>query len=62
MAGTMWRNVYCGVFDATDPDGHHVAGSPTLDAVLTTLSGRAAATAATGDAIKGVLTDRAHRP
>ena len=62
MAGTMWRNVYCGVFDATDPDGHHVAGSPTLDAVLTTLSGRAAATAAGGDATKGVLTDLAHRP
>jgi len=42
MAGTLWRHAYCGCFDATDPDGRRVAGSPSIDAMLSTLSEAAA--------------------
>lgn len=38
MAGTLWRHAYCGCFDATDPDGRRVAGSPSIDAMLAALS------------------------
>ena len=38
MAGTLWRHAYCGFFDATDPDGDRVSGSPSLEAVVQTLS------------------------
>ena len=38
MAGSLWRYVYCGYFDVTDPDGRVVAGSRTLDDVVKALS------------------------
>ena len=34
MEGTLWRYVYCGYFDRTDPDGKRWAGAKTIDAVL----------------------------
>ena len=34
MEGTLWRYVYCGFFDRTDPDGKLWAGAKTIDAVL----------------------------
>ncbi|MCP3969718.1 MAG: amidohydrolase [Rhodobacteraceae bacterium] len=34
MEGTLWRHVYCGFFDRTDPDGRRWSGLKTLDAVL----------------------------
>ena len=37
MAGGAWRYVYCGVFDARDPDGDLVKGSPSFDAVVEAL-------------------------
>jgi predicted amidohydrolase YtcJ len=38
MAGTLWRYRYCGRFDAVDPDGRRVPGSPSLDAVIDALT------------------------
>ena len=38
MAGTLWRYVYCGYFDATDPNGRIWPGLKTLDAVVAALS------------------------
>jgi predicted amidohydrolase YtcJ len=49
MAGTLWRYVYCGFFDAVAPDGSVVPGCKSLDEVVAALSRRAAGTAA-GDA------------
>ena len=43
MAGTFWRFTYCGYFDVRDPQGRTVAGSPSLEAVVSALSARAAA-------------------
>jgi predicted amidohydrolase YtcJ len=37
MEGTLWRYVYCGFFDRTDPDGKLRAGAKTVDAVLARL-------------------------
>ena len=34
MEGTLWRYVYCGFFDRTDPDGKTWEGAKTLDTVL----------------------------
>lgn len=34
MEGTLWRYVYCGYFDRTDPNGKTWPGLKTLDAVL----------------------------
>jgi len=34
MEGTLWRYVYCGFFDRTDPDGKTWEGAKTLDKVL----------------------------
>ena len=45
MAGTLWRYVYCGYFDATDPAGRTWPGLKTLDAVVAALSQAAAAQA-----------------
>ena len=45
MAGTLWRYVYCGYFDATDPAGRTWPGLKSLDDVVAAL----AAAAATGD-------------
>jgi predicted amidohydrolase YtcJ len=42
MAGTLWRYVYCGYFDATDPAGRVWPGLKTLDAVVAALSQAAA--------------------
>ena len=42
MAGTFWRFTYCGFFDVRDPQGRTVAGSPSLEAVVSALSSRAA--------------------
>ncbi|MCC6850855.1 MAG: amidohydrolase [Rubrivivax sp.] len=52
MAGTLWRYVYCGCFDATDPQGRTWPGAKSLEAVVAALA-RAAAEApadAAGDA------------
>ena len=37
MAGTLWRYVYCGFFDATDPAGRTWPGLKSLDAVVAAL-------------------------
>ncbi len=42
MAGTLWRYVYCGYFDATDPAGRVWPGLKTLDAVVAALAQAAA--------------------
>jgi len=42
MAGTLWRYVYCGYFDATDPNGKVWPGLKTLDAVVAALAAVAA--------------------
>ncbi len=34
MEGTLWRHVYCGFFDRTDPSGRRWKGLGTLNAVL----------------------------
>ncbi len=34
MEGTLWRHVYCGFFDRTDPDGKVWEGLKSIDAVL----------------------------
>jgi predicted amidohydrolase YtcJ len=41
MAGTLWRYVYCGYFDATDPAGKTWPGLKSLDAVVAALSAAA---------------------
>jgi len=38
MAGTLWRYVYCGYFDATDPRGKSWPGLKSLDAVVAALA------------------------
>ncbi|UWQ90474.1 amidohydrolase [Rhodobacteraceae bacterium M382] len=38
MEGTLWRNVYVGWFDRTDPDGKTWSGLQTIDAVIARLS------------------------
>ncbi len=42
MAGTLWRYVYCGYFDATDPAGRVWPGLKSLDAVVAALAQAAA--------------------
>jgi predicted amidohydrolase YtcJ len=42
MAGFMWRFVYCGWFDARDPDGVLRPGLKSMDAVVATLAQAAA--------------------
>lgn len=42
MAGSLWRYVYCGFFDATDPEGRTWPGLKTLDAVVGALQAAAA--------------------
>lgn len=37
MEGTLWRYVYCGFFDRTDPDGKTWAGVQTIEAILARL-------------------------
>ncbi len=49
MAGTLWRYVYCGYFDATDPRGQVWPGLKSLDAVVAALSVAAAASANSSD-------------
>jgi hypothetical protein len=34
MEGTLWRHVYCGFFDRTDPDGRSWSGAKNLDSIL----------------------------
>ncbi len=53
MAGGVWRYVYCGVFDARDPQGEVVRGSPDFDAVVGALSRRARDTADEGGPVAG---------
>ena len=43
MAGTLWRYVYCGYFDAVDPAGRTWPGLKSLDAVVQALAQAAAA-------------------
>lgn len=43
MEGTLWRYVYCGYFDRTDPGGRKWQGLKSLDAVLERLGEREAA-------------------
>ncbi|MEM6617691.1 MAG: amidohydrolase [Pseudomonadota bacterium] len=38
MEGTLWRNVYCGFFDRTDPAGRTWEGAKSLDAVFARLA------------------------
>ena len=38
MEGTLWRNVYCGWFDRTDPDGKVWTGVKSIEAVLDRLA------------------------
>jgi predicted amidohydrolase YtcJ len=42
MAGTLWRFVCCGWFDAVDPQGRVWSGLKSMDAVTTALAERAA--------------------
>ena len=49
MAGTLWRYVYCGYFDATDPRGRVWPGLKTLDAVVAALSAAAASSPGAAD-------------
>lgn len=51
MAGSLWRHVYCGCFDVTDPQGRVWPGLKTLDAVVAAL--RAAAQDSSRQAIVG---------
>jgi predicted amidohydrolase YtcJ len=51
MAGTLWRYVYCGYFDATDPAGRVWPGLKTLDAVVAALSQAAGEGVATGPVV-----------
>ena len=37
MAGSLWRHVYCGYFQVTDPEGRVSPGLKTLEAVVTAL-------------------------
>jgi predicted amidohydrolase YtcJ len=37
MEGTLWRTVYCGFFDRTDPSGKTWSGLKSLDAILARL-------------------------
>ena len=37
MEGTLWRYVYCGYFDRTDPDGKTCSGAKTIDEVIDSL-------------------------
>ncbi len=46
MAGTLWRYVYCGYFDTTDPAGRVWPGLKTLDDVVAALAAAAAASSA----------------
>ncbi len=46
MAGTLWRYVYCGYFDAIDPAGRTWPGLKSLDEVVAALFTAAAARAA----------------
>ena len=41
MAGSLWRHTYCGYFAVRDPQGGEVAGSSTMDAVVSALSAAA---------------------
>ena len=50
MAGTLWRYVYCGYFDAVDPAGRTWPGLKSLDDVVAALS-QAAAAAADGPVV-----------
>ena len=43
MAGTLWRYVYCGYFDAADPAGRTWPGLKSLDAVVDALAAAAGA-------------------
>ena len=45
MAGTLWRYVYCGYFDCTDPDGRVWPGAKSLEDVIAALKGAADADA-----------------
>lgn len=53
MAGTLWRFVYCGYFDATDPSGRVWPGLQTLDAVVAALSAAAHTDASSAAPIVG---------
>ena len=50
MAGTLWRYVYCGYFDATDPAGQVWPGLKSLDEMVGALS-QAAATHGDGPVV-----------
>ena len=52
MAGTLWRYVYCGYFDARDPQGRVWPGLKTLDQVVGALAA-AAAGLAEGEPVVG---------
>jgi len=45
MAGSMWQHVYCGLYDAQDPDGRAVPGARSLLAVIDALRARACSAA-----------------
>ena len=49
MAGTLWRYVYCGYFDATDPQGRVWPGLKTLDDVVGALAAAAASGPGSGN-------------
>ena len=51
MAGALWRYVYCGHFDVTDPDGQRIPGSASLEAVVQALAASPAARAGSGSVI-----------
>ena len=53
MAGTLWRYVYCGLFDARDPDGRVWPGLKTLDDVIAALGTCAAAEPGSTAAVVG---------
>jgi len=51
MAGTLWRYVYCGYFDAVDPAGRTWPGLKSLDAVVQALAQAAAAAGGDGPVV-----------
>ena len=55
MAGTMWRYVYVGFHDRTDPDGTVWPGVGSIAGVIERLRAAAVASAAAGDSTSSIL-------
>ena len=53
MEGTLWRYVYCGYFDRTDPDGKTWSGAKTVDEVIDRLKQADKKLATSDEALSG---------